>query len=835
MAFSLPDNLSTSWVDDSSTIHGSDWNNITTMGNALKSAIGTFGFNIKSNITTASETTTSATYADLTTTTDYVVVPVGSSGSVLLFFGAQFTNSGANYCYISVDVSGANTIAASDTNAIQAAVHSGSVLKSYGNSILLTGLTAGFTTFKLKYRVNTGTGTFSNRKIAAIPLPATDGTHESGAFALNPSISLGFGGLLENRPIYDSVGAGSAGLGTTRSYTHTVGADAKAVIVYMNTSSASYSTTTAPSPTVTFGGQAMTLLGRTYAFTNGSTWTWLCAYGLLNPPTGAQTVSATLANSYTAMNSVAYTDVVGWGAVTVKTASSTNPSITSPSATGRKVVSGALATYTQSMSSVTPNQRSIQNYSSGSNYGLAIGDGDGPYGNTIACTAATGSWGGLTVELMRTVPTYTKPTWVGTGIGINRQAQPTGTWIDTVPADANLALVWISEMPSDHLNTCSVTLGGTSMVEVTGSPWEFEITSGTYNRIRCFALQNPPTGPNKTITVTSNVNNCFHAHSVYYGGVTSVSSTNAFVRGASTTQPSLTISNSSSNHLYAQCFAYRGESDASTFTAFNPNTGWRGVHSNLGGYTVPMTFGDSYGNDGTLTVGATRNHTTYGWAGISIDLSPAALPTPSVPTFVGAGAGRTHVPSPTISWVETIPSNATCAIVWLSVMGSTAASAVTIGGTAATALQGSPFTYYSGNYSTQAFFLMNPPTGANKTISISYSGGNYVNAIATYYGGVASIWNPTNTSGAGSTAPSLDVASTATDHLYVNAFCYRPGAGDNNFPTYSQTKRAEWYSYSYDNPIIVGDAVGNGGTLNFSATRNNSTYEWGGLAIDLSP
>ena len=35
MAFSLPDNLSTSWVDDSSTIHGSDWNNITTMGMLL--------------------------------------------------------------------------------------------------------------------------------------------------------------------------------------------------------------------------------------------------------------------------------------------------------------------------------------------------------------------------------------------------------------------------------------------------------------------------------------------------------------------------------------------------------------------------------------------------------------------------------------------------------------------------------------------------------------------------------------------------------------------------------------------------------------------------------
>ena len=54
--------------------------------------------------------------------------------------------------------------------------------------------------------------------------------------------------------------------------------------------------------------------------------------------------------------------------------------------------------------------------------GFAIGDGDGPYGNTIACTAATGSWGGLTVELMRTVPTYTKSRHgVGTGVGINRQ------------------------------------------------------------------------------------------------------------------------------------------------------------------------------------------------------------------------------------------------------------------------------------------------------------------------------------------------------------------------------------------------------------------------------
>ena len=833
MAFTLPSDLPTNWVDDSSTIHGSDWNNITAMGNALKSAMGAFGFNTKSNITTASETTTSATYADLTTTTDYVVVPVGSSGSVLLFFGAQFTNSGANYCYISVDVSGANTIAASDTNAIQAAVHSGSVLKSYGNSILLTGLTAGFTTFKLKYRVNTGTGTFSNRKIAAIPLPATDGTHASGAFSLSPSISIGFGGSLENRPTYDSVGAGAAGLGTTRSYTHTVGADAKAVVLYMNTSSASYSATVAPSPTVTFGGQAMTLLGRVYAFNDGSTWTWLCAYGLLNPPTGAQTVSVSLANSYTAVNSVSYNDVVGFGAATVKTATSTNPTITSPSATGRKVVSGAIAAYTQAMSAVTPNQRSIQNYSNGVSYGLAIGDGDGPYGNTVACTAASGSWGAVTVELMRTVPTYTKPTWVGTGIGFNHGASPGTSWVDTVPADANLALVWVSEMPSDQANTCTVTLGGTSMVEVTGSPWTYDFTSG-FMRLRCFALLNPSTGPNKTVAVTSNVSNYFHAHSVYYGGVTSIG-TAKFVRGQSGASPSTSITNSSSTHLYAQGFICRPDDAASTFTAFGAGANMRAVHDNAGSYNNPLAVGDAYGNDGTLTISATRNGAaTYSWGSVTIDLSPAALPTPSTPTFVGLGAGRPHV-SGNYSWTETVPANANCAVLLVSALGTSAVSA-TLGGTAMTTVTGSPFTYYSGNYSIQMLYLMNPSTGGGKTLSLTNANGNNVHAVVLYYGGVTTIGNPTAISnGAGATQPQLSVSNSVSDHLYVNAFAFRPSAVWDYIYAYNQNRRIDHPNYSYDTPIIVGDAAGNGGTLTFNGTRNNTTYEWGGLAVDLSP
>lgn len=833
MAFTLPSDLPTNWVDDASTIHASDWNNVSGMGNAIKAAIGTIGYGTQRSMTTASETTTSASYTDLTTTTDQVTVGIGSSGMALLFFGAHLTNSGANYCYIGVDISGANTTAASDSTCIQAAVHSAGVVKAFSNALLVTGLTAGFTTFKLKYKVNTGTGTFSNRRISVIPLPATDGTHASATLPvdLSSSLSLGIEAQVEHRPIYDSTGAGSAGLGTSRSYTHTVSADAKAVVLYMNTSSASYSTTVAPTPTVTFGGQAMTLLGRVYAFTDGTTWTWLCAYGLLNPPTGSQTVSATLANSYTAMNTVAYTDVVGFGTVTANTGSSTNPTITSPSATGNKVVTGALAVYTQSMSAVTTNQRSIQNYSNGVSYGLAIGDGDGPYQKTIACTAATGSWAGLAVEVMRTVPTYTKPTWVGTGGGAYAKTNPGYSWIETVPADANLALLWVSEQPSDQGNTCTVTLGGTSMVEVTGSPWTYDFTSG-FMRLRCFALLNPSTGPNKTIAITSNVSNNFHAHIVYYGGVTSIGPA-VFTRDTSGATVSTSVPNTALNHLYAQAFAYRPADTSSTYSNYSGNQ--RALHTNASpSYTQPILVGDQYGNGATLAISATRsNATTAAYGSVTLDLSPAALPTPSTPTFVGLGAGRVHLPG-NYSWTETVPSNATLAVLWVAGIGNAAVSA-TLGGTAMTTVTGSPFKYYSNNYGIQVLYLLNPTTGANKTLSLTNTIGN-VNTAVTYYGGVGSVWNPTSVStGAAGQQPQIAVSNTASNHLYVNGMTFRGAASWDAITGYDQNRRIDHPNYSYDTPLLVGDAVGNGGTLTFNGTRNNTTYEWGGVAVDLSP
>lgn len=118
-----------------------------------------------------SETTTSTSYADLTTTTDTVTVTVGASGMVEVFLSCGLNISSTNACIVGFAVSGANTQAAGDPYLIElvSGVAGGSQA-IFGAPYLLTGLTAGSTTFKMKYRVTGGTGTFFNRRIAAIPL-----------------------------------------------------------------------------------------------------------------------------------------------------------------------------------------------------------------------------------------------------------------------------------------------------------------------------------------------------------------------------------------------------------------------------------------------------------------------------------------------------------------------------------------------------------------------------------------------------------------------------------------------------------------------------------------
>lgn len=143
-------------------------------GNALKAqAISPTQLNTGalSAVVLTSETTSSTSYADLATTTDTVTVTIGSNGLALVIISSDMVNNTNNdFTFVTFAASGANTIAASDTRSFSAKVPTASGEFSGSWGYLATGLSAGSTVFKMKYRVNAGTGTFSNRYISVIPL-----------------------------------------------------------------------------------------------------------------------------------------------------------------------------------------------------------------------------------------------------------------------------------------------------------------------------------------------------------------------------------------------------------------------------------------------------------------------------------------------------------------------------------------------------------------------------------------------------------------------------------------------------------------------------------------
>lgn len=118
------------------------------------------------NNTLASSTTTSTSYTNLGDGVNTsVTTTTGTSALVMIY--ANFFNSAAVNTWVSFAVSGATTIAASDAMALMQN-HTGG--RRYGNPFYLDGvLNAGSNTFTLKYRVTSGTGTYTTRRIGVIP------------------------------------------------------------------------------------------------------------------------------------------------------------------------------------------------------------------------------------------------------------------------------------------------------------------------------------------------------------------------------------------------------------------------------------------------------------------------------------------------------------------------------------------------------------------------------------------------------------------------------------------------------------------------------------------
>lgn len=118
-------------------------------------------------------TTTASSFGDL----DAPAVPgpavtVETGPQAILFYHCELSNSGAGSSRMSVEVSGASSVATAINRSIGIFGVAGVTL-GVGDAVFYASglaLTPGSNTFTAKYRVSSGTGTFSDRRIFVFPL-----------------------------------------------------------------------------------------------------------------------------------------------------------------------------------------------------------------------------------------------------------------------------------------------------------------------------------------------------------------------------------------------------------------------------------------------------------------------------------------------------------------------------------------------------------------------------------------------------------------------------------------------------------------------------------------
>lgn len=191
--------------------------------------------------------------------------------------------------------------------------------------------------------------------------------------------------------LFDAVGAGAASGSSSFSWSHAISADARAIVVGVNSQGGN-------ALTVKVGSTPMTQLGGYFNFT-GTIYESL--WGLLNPPTGSQTIAVTGAGNANAGNSVSYFNASGFGTVSTNSGSGTSASQSAASTLGERVFqmfaySGAAGTtftgYNQTSRWIQPGVSSVT-------YPAMIGDAAGAATVNFNATISSSSWGAMAVPL----------------------------------------------------------------------------------------------------------------------------------------------------------------------------------------------------------------------------------------------------------------------------------------------------------------------------------------------------------------------------------------------------------------------------------------------------
>lgn len=214
---------------------------------------------------------------------------------------------------------------------------------------------------------------------------------------------------------FEAVATGNANTASattsTTTWTHTTaGGSTAAVIVYLAAAmNQPYS-----SIACTYGGVAMTYLGGIEFFNSAGVQYFIFQFGVINPPAGASTVSATLTvtTSGTAIvmgNSVSYMNVGSFGLFGINGSTGTSLSIIDPAATGQIMLNAFSTDQTFPLSAYTKTLRSSQPTGlSTSSPPLMIGESAGSgssttTGNNIsfgATQTSSSAWGAITLQLL---------------------------------------------------------------------------------------------------------------------------------------------------------------------------------------------------------------------------------------------------------------------------------------------------------------------------------------------------------------------------------------------------------------------------------------------------
>lgn len=202
---------------------------------------------------------------------------------------------------------------------------------------------------------------------------------------------------------YNATGGGNSRGGSgTMSWTHNSSGDDRAVLVLLSTYNPNTSVTS-DITSVQYGSIALPRLG-VHQHPDGL-YARMFIYGMLNPPTGNQTVSVSCTSSNIvsgfAGNSVSYTNVADFGAVTLgPTGSGSGPFNMVVPADDLQIIVAAWGMTNSSYSNFSHNER--WNNTSGANQRMLIGDAPGaaPSVTVSANRSQGGDYGGMAINLL---------------------------------------------------------------------------------------------------------------------------------------------------------------------------------------------------------------------------------------------------------------------------------------------------------------------------------------------------------------------------------------------------------------------------------------------------